>query len=194
MVRALSFAATALLAVSVVAEEHLTCGLAGNYYPSQYTCFDYDFLCPIINGTIYIQCGAACYSNTEYSCTDEGLVPFNPNGPVELQLCGDTLYDPSKYVCLDTDPGLCPIINGDEATLGCDGTCYLPEEYGCYLNQIYPLDTPAPTCVPDFGDNEICNDEGCVILPCCSGLISIADKCRDPCQLEPQNCPNTTAI
>ncbi|KAJ6486965.1 carbohydrate binding-domain-containing protein [Mycena sanguinolenta] len=190
-----SFVATALFAVSVVAEKLLTCGLAGNYYPSQYTCFDYDFLCPIINGTVYIQCGNACYSNSQYSCSNGVIEPYNPNGPVVLELCGDTQYDLSQFVCLNSEPDgfLCPVVNG-QAMLVCDFTCYQPEQYDCYLNQIYPLDTPAPTCVPEFGDDEICNDEGCFILPCCPGLISVANKCRDPCQLAPQSCPNTTAI
>ncbi|KAF7358747.1 hypothetical protein MSAN_01213700 [Mycena sanguinolenta] len=184
MARGISLAVTALFALRVSAEELLACGLS-NYYPSQYTCFDDDFLCPIINGVTYIQCGKACYTNSQYSCSNGVLKPYNPKAVV-LESCGVNQYDPSKYVCIDSG-FLCPIING-QATLKCDETCYNPKQYGCNLDMIYPLGTSPPTCVPEYGDDEICNDEGCFVLPCCKGLISVADKCRDPCQLAPQSC------
>ncbi|KAJ6573463.1 hypothetical protein DFH09DRAFT_1151908 [Mycena vulgaris] len=43
-------------------------------------------------------------------------------------------------------------------------------------------------CVGDFGDSVVCNDQGCFQLICCPGLISVADKCRDPCDLAPSTC------
>ncbi|KAF8193861.1 carbohydrate binding-domain-containing protein [Mycena galopus ATCC 62051] len=181
---------TAFAAFTVVAAEDLqSCG-GSNYFPSQYTCFDGDFLCPIVNGVITIRCGQACYSTTQFSCSDTNLVPFSPNEPATLENCGNFIqFDPSQSVCLDDD-FLCPIINGD-VTLRCDQTCYTPSQSGCALNQIYPVGTPPPTCVPEFGDDEVCGDDdsGCFTLLCCPGLISVADKCRDPCMLAPQTCP-----
>ncbi|KAJ7896123.1 carbohydrate binding-domain-containing protein [Mycena leptocephala] len=183
MARLLYFVVPALVAYSVAAETLQSCG-GSNYFPSQYTCFDDDFLCPIINGDIYIRCGEACYSTSQYSCSNTTLEPYNPNG---LEFCGVNQFNPSQSVCLDGG-FLCPIIDGD-ATLRCDDTCYAPSQYGCALDQIYPIGTPPPTCVPEFGDDEVCNDQGCFTLPCCPGLISVADKCRDPCMLAPQSCP-----
>ncbi|KAF8202609.1 carbohydrate binding-domain-containing protein [Mycena galopus ATCC 62051] len=55
-------------------------------------------------------------------------------------MCGVDQYDPSQYVCLDSG-FLCPIIDGN-ITLKCDDTCYAPAQYGCTLDQIYPLGTP----------------------------------------------------
>ncbi|KAF8202603.1 carbohydrate binding-domain-containing protein [Mycena galopus ATCC 62051] len=128
MTHILSIVITAFVASSVVAaEDLLSCG-DSNYYPSQYTCFDDDFLCPIINGTICIQCGNACYTNTQYSCSNGVLEQFNPNGPETPEMCGVDQYDPSQYVCLDSG-FLCPIIDGN-ITLKCDDTCYAPAQYG----------------------------------------------------------------
>ncbi|KAJ7747126.1 carbohydrate binding-domain-containing protein [Mycena maculata] len=191
MAQLLPIVLTALAACSIVAAEDLvSCG-ASNYYPSQYTCFDDDFLCPIVNGTAYIQCGDACYSDSQYSCNDTTLGLYNPNGPNPLDDCGFTQYDPSQYICFDGF-SLCPIMDGS-ATFKCGDVCYTPDGYSCSLGQVYPNGTPQPTCVPDFGDDELCTEDGCEILPCCPGLISVADKCRDPCQLDPSSCPSRRA-
>ncbi|KAJ6585973.1 carbohydrate binding-domain-containing protein, partial [Mycena capillaripes] len=69
----------ALFACSFVAAEDLqSCG-GSTYFPSQYTCFEDDFLCPIINGDVYIRCGEACYSTSQFSCSNTTLEPFSPN-------------------------------------------------------------------------------------------------------------------
>ncbi|KAJ7879383.1 carbohydrate binding-domain-containing protein [Mycena leptocephala] len=186
MARLSSILLSALISCSLVAAEALqSCG-GSTYFPSQYTCFDDDFLCPIVSGDIYIRCGEACYSTSQYSCSNTTLEPYNPHA-VTLEFCGVNQFNPSQSVCLDGS-FLCPIIDGN-ATLKCDETCYAPSQYGCALDQIYPLGSPAPTCVPEFGDDEVCDDNGCFTLPCCPGLISVADKCRDPCMLAPETCP-----
>ncbi|KIK57080.1 carbohydrate-binding module family 52 protein [Collybiopsis luxurians FD-317 M1] len=123
------FVLTALVAGVVVAqssEDLLSCGSA-MYYPSQYTCFDDDFLCPIINGDINLRCGDACYSTSQYSCSNDTLVSYDPNGPETLEDCGDAQFYPDQYVCLDGD-FLCPFIDGN-ATLRCGDACYPPSQY-----------------------------------------------------------------
>ncbi|KAF7358839.1 hypothetical protein MSAN_01223600 [Mycena sanguinolenta] len=96
MVRLIAFVATAVLAsVSVVAETLQDCG-SSRYYPSQYTCFDGNFLCPITNGDIYIRCGDACYSTSMYSCSNTTLEPINKNGPETLEDCGNSRFYPSQ--------------------------------------------------------------------------------------------------
>ncbi|KIK57065.1 carbohydrate-binding module family 52 protein [Collybiopsis luxurians FD-317 M1] len=179
---------TGLVAGVVVAqsEELLNCG-SSTYFPSQYTCFDGDFLCPVLNGDIYIRCGDACYSTSQYSCSDDTLEPYNPDGPLED--CGTSSFDPSQYVCLDGD-FLCPFMDGN-ATLRCGDACYAPSQYNCTNGQLAPV--TAPSCIPNLGQNVICDDEGCTFLQCCPGLISVADHCRDPCELVPSDCPTSTA-
>ncbi|KIK57075.1 carbohydrate-binding module family 52 protein [Collybiopsis luxurians FD-317 M1] len=92
----ISVVLTALVAgVVAQSETLLNCG-DSRYYPSQYTCFDSNFLCPILNGDIYIRCGDACYSTSQYSCSDNTLEPYNPNGPETLEDCGDARFYPSQ--------------------------------------------------------------------------------------------------
>ncbi|KAJ7751412.1 carbohydrate binding-domain-containing protein [Mycena metata] len=192
MGRLLPVVLSALLAwIAVTAQALQSCGRS-NYDPSQYTCFDDDFLCPIVNGDVLIRCGEACYSTSRFSCSNFTLKPFFPDGPATLQDCGFFIkFDPSFFVCLDGD-FICPITNG-VAMLKCDQTCYAPAEFGCALNQLYPVGTPPPTCVPEFGDDEVCDENGCFTLPCCGDLISVADKCRDRCMLAPETCPDAHA-
>ncbi|KAJ7629256.1 carbohydrate binding-domain-containing protein [Mycena polygramma] len=163
------------LAASLVAAEDLaTCG-ASKYYPSQYTCFDDDFLCPIENGDRFIRCGDACSNTT--------LEPISHSAPEPLEACGDSLFYPSQYVCLDGN-FLCPFMNG-AATLRCGDACYSPYLYTCTNGELAPV-----PCVPEYGQDEVCNAQGCFVLPCCPGLISVATKCRDRCQLAPNSCPH----
>ncbi|KAJ7804179.1 carbohydrate binding-domain-containing protein [Mycena olivaceomarginata] len=185
MARLLSIVFTALLTSLVIAEDHLSCG-SSNYFPSQYTCYDDSFLCPIINGDIYIRCGDACYSTSSYSCSNTTLKPISHDGPEVLEDCGDSRFYPSQYVCLDGD-FLCPVLNGT-ATLRCGAACYPPAQYTCTNGQLSPIGVPPPTCVPNFGQDEVCTAQGCTLLPCCPGLISVASKCRDPCELAPSSC------
>lgn len=51
---------------AVVGEDLQTCGVA-QYYPSQYTCFDNDFLCPTSPSGTYLRCNDACYLPSQYS-------------------------------------------------------------------------------------------------------------------------------
>ncbi|KIK57074.1 carbohydrate-binding module family 52 protein [Collybiopsis luxurians FD-317 M1] len=132
-----SFVLTALVAgVVAQSETLLNCG-DSRYYPSQYTCFDSNFLCPILNGDIYIRCGDACYSTSQYSCSDNTLEPYNPNGPETLEDCGDARFYPSQYVCLDGN-FLCPVID-ESATLRCGDACYAPSQYSCTNGQLAPI-------------------------------------------------------
>ena len=41
------------------------CGEAW-YLPSMYTCYDTNFLCPVINGTPTLRCGPDCYLTSMY--------------------------------------------------------------------------------------------------------------------------------
>ncbi|KAL2142860.1 hypothetical protein VTI28DRAFT_691 [Corynascus sepedonium] len=70
-----------------------TCGQAP-YDPTQYVCWDNQFLCPITAGEPLSNCAGACYSKFMYSCTENVLTllppaesPFtltadNPNLPI----------------------------------------------------------------------------------------------------------------
>ncbi|KAK5733387.1 hypothetical protein LTR17_009759 [Elasticomyces elasticus] len=49
------------------------CGEA-YYLESQYTCYDGNFLCPVLDGEPTLRCGPACYSTTMYGCSDGELV------------------------------------------------------------------------------------------------------------------------
>ena len=40
----------------------------------KYTCYDGDFLCPILSGEPTLRCGPACYLPSMYSCSDDHLV------------------------------------------------------------------------------------------------------------------------
>lgn len=67
MLRLSTLLTAAFLAVSVAAEDIFYCGTKP-YYPSAYTCFDGDFLCPKINGLAYLRCDDACYNHNQYTC------------------------------------------------------------------------------------------------------------------------------
>ncbi|KAJ7896124.1 hypothetical protein B0H13DRAFT_2034445 [Mycena leptocephala] len=146
------------------------------YYLSQYTCFDDHFLCPVVNGERYIRCGDACYSTSQYSCAGTVLQPYSPTGPSTTQNCSGSQFDPSQWVCLD-GYYLCPIKNG-VATLRCGEICYDSSKSSCAIGQVYPIGTPAPTCVGLFGASEYCIDVGCIQAPCCEGLWSSGGRCR----------------
>ena len=51
---------------AVVGEGLQTCGGA-QYYPSQYTCFDNNFLCPTGPSGTYLRCNDACYLPSQYA-------------------------------------------------------------------------------------------------------------------------------
>ncbi|KAF7313095.1 hypothetical protein MKEN_00995400 [Mycena kentingensis (nom. inval.)] len=178
---------SAVLAVAsgrIVAQELLTCG-SSQYFASEYTCFDDSFLCPVQGRIRYLRCGDACYNPNQYTCEDTTLELFSPSNPDQLFDCGDAQYDPSDYVCYNGN-FLCPKFS-TVPTLRCGDACYSPSLYTCSAGVLSP-NPGSPDCIPNFGTNEICNDQGCFLLPCCPGLISIATKCRDPCDLAPSSC------
>ncbi|KAK3117370.1 hypothetical protein LTR53_001360 [Teratosphaeriaceae sp. CCFEE 6253] len=65
--------AAALAAVPPVDPNLKPCGEA-YYLTSQYTCYDGDFLCPVLDGAPTLRCGPACYSPAMYGCSDGELV------------------------------------------------------------------------------------------------------------------------
>lgn len=87
--------ALAAAATLVFAEDLKTCGTA-QYYPSQYTCFDGNFLCPIDAGTPTLRCGDACYLQSQYACSNNALVLRDPSKPETLLDCGSARYYPSQ--------------------------------------------------------------------------------------------------
>lgn len=54
----------------------------------QYTCYDENFLCPVLDGKPTLRCGPDCYLPEAYSCTDDKLV-FPPVTGNESSLCSD---------------------------------------------------------------------------------------------------------
>ncbi|KAH8808732.1 hypothetical protein F5884DRAFT_380529 [Xylogone sp. PMI_703] len=54
-------------------ESLLPCGDAF-YYASKYTCYDGNFLCPVLNGEPTLRCGPDCYLPEMYSCANGHLV------------------------------------------------------------------------------------------------------------------------
>ncbi|KAJ7105510.1 carbohydrate binding-domain-containing protein [Mycena epipterygia] len=132
-------------------------------------------------------CGTANYDPTQYTCFNNSLLCPIVNG-VAYQACGEDCYSTSEYTCFNGN-FLCPFTSGGIATQRCGDTCYSPFEYSCNSDNSL---SPVPSCIGDFGFNEVCDTQGCFILNCCPGLISVADHCRDPCQLVPGSCPNGT--
>lgn len=47
---------------------------------SQYTCYDGDFLCPVLNGVPTLKCGQDCYLPDMYSCDDQGKLVDSHGG------------------------------------------------------------------------------------------------------------------
>ena len=71
--RSLLLVLGALVACVGSDEPLLPCGDA-QYLESMYTCYDTDFLCPVVDGTPTLRCGGACYLPSMYSCEDSELV------------------------------------------------------------------------------------------------------------------------
>jgi len=120
---------------AVVGEDLQTCGVT-QYYPSQYTCFDNDFLCPKGPSGTYLRCNDACYLPSQYSyvsiialtlerifvwlttsfvrCSDNQLIQLNPNLPEELLQCGSAQFyasqvrtSPKTYKVILTSSTVC---------------------------------------------------------------------------------------
>lgn len=67
---------TAVLAAVPVDPNLKPCGDA-YYYPSKYTCYDTDFLCPVLSEGPTLRCGPDCYLPSMYSC-DNGHLVYPP--------------------------------------------------------------------------------------------------------------------
>ncbi|KAJ7049360.1 carbohydrate binding-domain-containing protein [Mycena amicta] len=117
----------AVLAATVSAQTLLDCG-ESRYFPSQYTCFDGDFLCPITDDVDFLRCGLACYNTQDYACSNSTLEQ-NTHDPNQLLACGEAFFSPLKYDCFD-GTFLCPKYEG-EASLRCGDACYFTEQYTC---------------------------------------------------------------
>ncbi|GAB7358057.1 hypothetical protein MBLNU230_g0219t1 [Neophaeotheca triangularis] len=60
------------LLVSVLAPSSYALEACGEalYQPLKYTCYDGDFLCPVLEGEPTLRCGPDCYLPSEYSCNE----------------------------------------------------------------------------------------------------------------------------
>ncbi|KAF3048410.1 hypothetical protein E8E12_011777 [Didymella heteroderae] len=114
------------------------CGTAP-YRPGEYTCWNGNFLCPVLNGEATLACGGtACYNPREYSCTDGKL-----GQPAEVPppTCG------GLYGAL---PFLRKRIRGfasetDERTATCGYNGNLPccsDKYFCAASKCRPFNPP----------------------------------------------------
>ncbi|PKS12468.1 hypothetical protein jhhlp_000674 [Lomentospora prolificans] len=65
-------AVLSLGAALVAAEDLEWCGDA-RYYPSEYTCFDDSFMCPVLFGLPNLPCNGGCYADQMYQCDDGSL-------------------------------------------------------------------------------------------------------------------------
>ncbi len=65
LVLSLLLSAGLALAAVPVDKNLQACGDAW-YLPSMYTCYDTNFLCPVINGTPTLRCGPDCYLTSMY--------------------------------------------------------------------------------------------------------------------------------
>ncbi|KAJ7766197.1 hypothetical protein B0H16DRAFT_1883004 [Mycena metata] len=75
-------------------------------------------------------------------------------------------------------------------------TRLLPIVLAALVTNVFTIAVQGPskrqtTCVPEYGASQTCDADGCVQLVCCAGLISVADLCRDPCDVDPGSCPST---
>ncbi|KAL7270937.1 hypothetical protein RUND412_006341 [Rhizina undulata] len=95
------------------------------YYKSDYTCFAGDMLCPIMDGVVYLPCGAACYDPANYSCKDGALEPVGD--------CGGVAFDHNSYVCVDGE--LCPTGYPNR----CGQACYMLSQYTCDNGVLKPV-------------------------------------------------------
>jgi len=48
------------------------------YLATQYTCYDGDFLCPVLDGQHTLRCGSACYNPDMYGCSNDELLLSPP--------------------------------------------------------------------------------------------------------------------
>ncbi|KAL1839658.1 hypothetical protein VTJ49DRAFT_1268 [Mycothermus thermophilus] len=133
--------ATAIVGpVGALAEEILFCGSAP-YYASQYTCYDSEFLCPILYGQPTLRCGDACHSPDLYWCDGTPQLRQLPIMPVGY---------PYKLLVQSSNPALdgrTVHVSGLQFRAGADAVtttyCYnAPPLYDCslYVNQTILLE------------------------------------------------------
>jgi len=131
-----------LSALGLAAAENLAdCGGA-RYYPSQYTCYDGNFLCPKINAVATKRCGSACYPPGMYTCTNNKLVLLPAdNGPFTLvaqrpgaAFDGKSVEACGRYFWIGKGPcTYCP----DTV-----GTCPAGKVTGLYAGQAMDVEVP----------------------------------------------------
>ncbi|KAJ7758071.1 hypothetical protein B0H14DRAFT_2976308, partial [Mycena olivaceomarginata] len=180
----------ALLSTIVTATDLAACGDA-QYDPSNYTCFDNNFLCPIDGQVRELRCGDACYSLDRFSCSNTALVDNAVIGPDTLLDCGDKRFNSTDYVCHDGD-FLCPFVCIDglsrcltgtfdrRATLRCADACYDPVKFSCIDDELHGLPPPNTNCLPLGGTFRAVL--GCLQSPIIVGTsaisrLSFARKC-----------------
>ncbi|KAF7313112.1 hypothetical protein MKEN_00997100 [Mycena kentingensis (nom. inval.)] len=152
------------------------------YSPSTATCFNNVQLCPVIAGIRQLPCGTQCYHPMNRSCSNGTIVGYNPEDASILHDCGAARFDPSAYACFPGEtPLLCAKFN-TIPTLKCGKSCYSPSKYIC-ANETLVENTGPPDCIPSFGESVQCNHFGCFFMNCCPGLASIADHCRNLCEI-----------
>ncbi|OCK73736.1 carbohydrate-binding module family 52 protein [Lepidopterella palustris CBS 459.81] len=160
----------AAAASAVLAEDLKNCGNA-QYLPSQYNCYDGNFLCPITNGVPTLRCSDACYFASQYTCSNNQLAPVDQSMPNDLFTCGDAKYYPWQYVCWDGN-FLCPMLGGYKPTLRCGDACYDPAQYVCNNGNLVQI---SQTCRHKW---DVCWDSG-TYYPCCDGLFCNGHMCSD---------------
>ncbi|KAJ7150651.1 carbohydrate binding-domain-containing protein [Mycena filopes] len=97
-------------------------------------------------------CGTANYDPTQYTCFNDTLLCPIVNGD-KYQACGSDCYSTKQYTCFGDF--LCPWPTNGIATQRCGDTCYDPLKYSCSNGNL----TQIPSCIPDFGVNEICTTQ-----------------------------------
>ncbi|KAJ9637127.1 hypothetical protein H2199_007413 [Coniosporium tulheliwenetii] len=79
------------------------CGEA-RYLPSRYTCYEGNFLCPVINGVPTLKCGMDCYLPDMYSCSNDRLVypPVSATSSSPSTATGTTSASPTGSTACPT--------------------------------------------------------------------------------------------
>ncbi|KAJ7052830.1 carbohydrate binding-domain-containing protein, partial [Mycena amicta] len=148
------FTVLAAVNAAVFAQELLSCG-GVQYNYTDLTCFDDSLLCAVEGGIRFVPCANTCYNPNQFTCSNTTLIFYAPSTPGQLFDCGAAKYDPSVYVCYNGD-FLCPKFS-TVPTLPCGDACYEASLYTC-TDGVLSHNTGPPDCIPDFSDNEICND------------------------------------
>lgn len=84
------------------------CGFA-RYYSAEYTCYDGDFLCPIIDGKATLRCGPDCYDPAVYSCANDRLVQGPSNTTTTIQPASNASPDNGSSTQCSSGPRILQI-------------------------------------------------------------------------------------